>query len=84
MTTIAELKEHLESYTDETPCAYALWLPEDVICEAEGKNITLSEEQIADILHTVHRRHDAVYGITWENIYQAILDIVQSAEDEQE
>ena len=28
--TIGELKQNLSSYSDDIPCAYMLWMPEDV------------------------------------------------------
>lgn len=66
MPTIAELKKHLEGYKDGTPCAYALWLPDDVT--AVAPQLKKKPDQVAEVLDEVHRRHDANNGITWDTL----------------
>jgi hypothetical protein len=66
--TIGEAIFHFQGYNADTPCAFALWLPEDVEQQAEHEGKSLTQEQIADVLEGVHRRHDATIGISWDTI----------------
>ena len=61
--TIAEAKKQLEGYPDDTPCAFALWLPDDVVSIAP--ELKDNPDKVADVLDEVHHRHDASIGINW-------------------
>ena len=76
--TIKELAEHIKSYPPETPCAYGLWLPDDVkgMAEQMGKKVT--PDEIEEILYDVHYGHDASEGINWMKIQYAIDEVVKS------
>ncbi len=66
---IGELKEHLNGYADDTPCAHALWLPEDVIHAAKDNDLPEpTAEQCAEVLSGMGHRHDANYGLTWDTV----------------
>jgi len=73
---IGELKKLLEEYPDDTPCAYDLWLPDDVrdvfaSSQEDGGISTesvITDDDIAAILGQVEKDKDAEYGISWETI----------------
>ncbi len=60
--TIKQLKKLLEAYDDDTPCAYDIWLPEDVKSHAGD----VTSEQIAETLSNMQRRKDASIGLNWD------------------
>ena len=67
--TIKDLIKHAQTYPSDMPCAYSLWLPEDVETTIESLGVSgLTEEQIANVLSNVQRRFDANYGISWDTI----------------
>ena len=55
-----------------------IWSIEDVKQQLESLNenygidLELSDENCMEVLHNVVDKHDANYGVTWENIYQSI------------
>ncbi len=72
MPTVAEQIEHLKTYDPSMPCAMAFWQPDDVKAQARQMNVTLTDEQIGDVLYTVHSKQDCEYGISWTTIQCAI------------
>lgn len=74
--TIAETIKHLQGYPPETPCAYGLWLPEDVKALTKKHKIRITKAQIAEVLEQVHYKHDANDGINWLNILFWIRETV--------
>ncbi len=74
---IGELKQHLESYSDDTPCAYALWLSDDVIHAAEVNELPIPDAaECAAALNDIQRHHDTDNGITWEHVLRSLQSIV--------
>jgi len=47
------------------------WHIEDVIYRGKERGINLTEEEAADILHYMDRKHDANIGINWD-----VIDVV--------
>ena len=70
MMNIKDLIEHLETYDPETPCAYDLWLPDDVKCVDETREFT--DDEIANVLDHVQDTRDATLGINWDTLEYAI------------
>ena len=68
MSTIKELKEHLESYKDEDIIAFALWTPADAIWQAKRENYHLTQVQAEMVIDRVHLKHDAEVGINWDTL----------------
>ncbi len=67
--TIGELKKYLDRYSDDTPCANALWLPEDVTQAAKEQNLPEpNAEQCASVLYDMDHYHDANHGLTWDGL----------------
>jgi hypothetical protein len=77
--TIKEAIKFLKTYPAETPCAFSLWLPEDV---QSVSNTPLSEDTIADVLGEVHDNHDANYGINWDVLRYVLNGKILPPEDE--
>ena len=75
--TIKELKEHIELYDDNMPCAYALWQPDDVKEIAGEEEVELSDEEIGEILDDIHSHQSAEFGISWESLRCAVRDFVR-------
>lgn len=74
MATAADLKQHIETFLpdEDTHIAYMIWQAEDVEQAARELGISLSREQINDILDDIHDSADAEYGITWNTIKDAV------------
>jgi hypothetical protein len=77
--TLAELYKNIQDLIlaegENTPCAYMLWLPDDVKSKAEEMDIVVSKEDICTVLNKVHDGADAEYGITWQHIEYEIDEI---------
>lgn len=78
-STIVRLKNYLKNYPGYTPCAYSLWLPEDVLAAAEDmeEDPELTQDEVAEVLHWVEVHKDANRGINWDTITDAIETIVE-------
>ena len=72
---VSELITRLQTYysPDEQVCA-PIWQAGDVQQVADDMEIStpLSGSQIAGVLNSMERNHDACIGITWETIQCAI------------
>ena len=53
-----------------------VWQDCDVIETAKEMGITLSKEEISDVLFLLKRTYDTTLGITWETIEYNIDDVV--------
>lgn len=74
--TVGELILELQkNHKPDDPVAAALWFPEDVI-ENAPEGVTLTDEQIADVLLAMHDQQDGEFGITCENCRTWIKAIV--------
>lgn len=60
---IKGLIEHLQQFDPDEPVAASIWLLPDVKARAEDLVVTMSEDEMAFVLHDVHENHDANYGI---------------------
>ncbi len=66
---IGELKKHLGGIPDGTPCAYALWLPDDVTVAAKDNDLPEpTAEQCEIVLYDMEHWKDANYGMTWDTV----------------
>lgn len=80
MATLKEMRENVDNWIaskgEDCACAYALWLPMDVVDRAEERGMVfINDEQVANALHNIHRRQSAEGGITWDSI-DAELDFM--------
>jgi uncharacterized protein YpuA (DUF1002 family) len=48
------------------------WGDDDVRHQASQMGVTLTDEQIINVLNLVKNNHDADYGVTWDTIEWAI------------
>ena len=55
-----------------------LWVADDVLCIANEREITLTEEQVEYIMDEMERHHDASIGINWDVIDGTIDWVVNS------
>ena len=64
-------------YTDNgTPYISNDWHLDDVEMMCEQMEVTLTEEEMEDVLHTVANSFDANYGIAWDNFEFAIQQVI--------
>ena len=72
MPKIGDLIEKLKKYDAQTPCAFSLWLPPDIIDASERLNFTIAdgrmESDIEEILDAVNSQQDASIGINHDVI----------------
>jgi hypothetical protein len=54
-----------------------VWCADDVRHVAEQKNITLTDEQVSDVLYLMQDRHDATIGMSWDIIDYLIDDVLE-------
>ena len=66
---IQQAIDHLKRYPPDTPCALALWLPDDIINRAKEQDCPVpDDDECAFILTAMNDRQDANDGITWYTI----------------
>ena len=64
-------------YTDNgTPYISNDWHLDDVEMMREQMEVTLTEEEMEEVLHTVANSFDANYGIAWDNFEFAIQQVI--------
>lgn len=72
-------------YTEEgTPYISNDWHLDDVEMMCEQMEVTLTEEEMEDVLHTVANSFDANYGIAWDNFEFAIQQVIDGRETQDE
>ena len=70
-------------YTEEgTPYISNDWHVEDVESVCEQMEVTLTEEEMEDVLHNVANSFDANYGIAWDNFEMAIQYVIASRKED--
>ena len=72
--TIKEAIERFATYPDDTPCAFSLWLPDDVRTEAGLHDIELTDEEIVAVLDGFQR--NAVNEERWLVMYYVIQRVI--------
>ena len=75
MSTVRELKEHLESFKDDDVIAFDIWQVEDVegLCLELG--IDLSLEQMQDVIWCMDSNKDANDGLNWDLMEHYIQEV---------
>lgn len=64
---IKEVISQLRTFHPQTPCAFDLWVPDDVKQEArEAGYPDITDEEVATVLERVHAKQDATIGINWD------------------
>jgi len=53
------------------------WCPEDIEQQAADMELTLSGEQVEQVMHLIARTHDACVGINWDVIGFAITHVLE-------
>ena len=53
------------------------WCKEDVENVASSMEVSLTDEEISDVLRSVLENHNPEHGITWDNLRCEIEDIVR-------
>lgn len=74
---IGKVIEQLQRYDPKTPCAWDLWLPDDVEEMAEQMDVELTEDEVRDVLYHMEKGKDATIGLTWTTV-EANIDWVVS------
>jgi hypothetical protein len=72
---------HIEFTKEGKPFISDEWHLEDVQVACADVGVTLTEDEMEDVLHTVANGFDANYGICWENFYVCIqqMDLQKQA-----
>ena len=73
---------HIKYTEDNTPYISNDWHIEDVESVCEQMEVTLTKDEMEDVLHSVADGFDANYGITWDNFEWAIQNIIDGRENE--
>ena len=76
---MSEVKEYGNGYNSNNSVAI-IWAIEDVKDQLEILNedmpekvdLELTDDDCMDVLQRVVDKHDANYGVSWENLYQSI------------
>ena len=66
MSTVKELKEHLESFNDDDIIAYDIWQIENVKHYCDNMGIEISADQCENVIYNMEQGKDANDGITWD------------------
>ena len=76
MTTVKDLVAHLQRHFDpDDYIAAAIWQRDDVLAQAEGRGITITDDQADDIIERMDAKHDASIGISWD-VIDVYLDMI--------
>jgi len=67
---------HVKYTEDGTPYISNDWHIADVESVCEQMDVTLTEDEMEEVLHIVANSFDANYGISWDNFDYAIQDII--------
>jgi hypothetical protein len=59
------LQEQIKKATDKV---FFEWCTEDIICQAEEHDVTITNEEAREVLMMMKKHHDASVGINWEVI----------------
>lgn len=73
---------HVKYTEDNTPYISNDWHIEDVEMMCEQMEVTLTKDEMEDVLHSVANSFDANYGITWDSFESAIDSIVWSKDND--
>jgi len=71
---------HVKYTEDNTPYISNDWHIEDVEMMCEQMEVTLTEDEMEDVLHSVANSFDSNYGITWDSFEYAIESIIHYKE----
>lgn len=75
---------HVKYTEDNTPYLSNDWHLDDVEMMCGQMDVTLTEEEMEEVLHTVAKSFDANYGIAWDNFEFAIQQVVDGRKKEDE
>lgn len=56
----------------------AIWMEDDVIDAASRLGVTLTPEEVEEVLDLVDRKWDAMVGINWDVIDYYICEVVEN------
>jgi hypothetical protein len=79
MPKVQEVIERLKSlYQPDEHIAVAIWCEDDVIQQADGRNVSLTRAEAQEILDTIERKQDCSIGISWDVLDVYIDELVNS------
>lgn len=73
---------HVKYTEDGTPYISNDWHIQDVDSVCEQMDVTLTEDEKEEVLHSVANSFDANYGIAWDNFEYAIQYVVDSRKED--
>lgn len=57
-----------------------LWHRDDILKVAEENDVTLTDDEINDIITDLEQNHDANYGLSWDTINDVLTNVIDSRE----
>ncbi len=55
-----------------------LWHKDDILRVAEENDVTLTDDEVYDIITDLEQNHDANYGLSWDTINDVMNDVVSN------
>tara|TARA_Y100000310_G_scaffold309725_1_gene354145 strand:- start:26 stop:289 length:264 start_codon:yes stop_codon:yes gene_type:complete len=77
MSTVKELKLHLESYHEDDHVAHILWTIGDIENKCKDMGVKLRTDEMNDVLDRMHSHANAEYGISWDSVESEIITKLQ-------
>ena len=81
MPKVKDLLDNLKAFKPNESIAYAFWVVEDVINEAENQCLSITKKEAKEILETVHDDQDSDCGITWAFVADKIREHLQNKKE---
>lgn len=71
------LKQDVVDLQDKLDGMVGEWTMQDVYCQAEAMEVTLSKEEAEDAFYALGHNFDATLGITWDTVECHIYDVLE-------
>jgi len=74
-------RKHTEDYLDQIGkgnVIASIWMIDDVRCQAEDRDIEITDDQCRDVLSCLDGNHDASIGINWDVIDYWIDEVLDN------
>jgi len=60
---VEDIIQHVNKWPKSTAVCFSLWLPDDVLARAEERGISLTDDDVSNVLDAMHHQQDASIGI---------------------
>jgi hypothetical protein len=55
-----------------------LWHKDDILKVAEENEVTLTDDEVYDIITDLEQNHDANYGLSWDTINDVLTNVINN------